>query len=209
MRSCQPEGPSCVPERTSLVNARHLAGFLHQVLDPRPRQPISFRVAGPDVAGRAFRGDQIPELTVVAHSSASSKAAERLRLALIDGAARLQSDAWRLTSPVELLETPANLDGEIATFLTWATRAADGEWAWAAGYLRRGRVTWELLASAAPGTPSVDLVTAVAIDLVSRDLPTPESSLWDLLPVAADLPVPMQLDATLGADPFATELVAA
>lgn len=192
------------------MNARHLAGFLHQVLDPRPRQSTSsFRVEGPDLAGRAFRGDIVPEFTVVAHSSPSSGAAERLRLALIDGAARLQSDSWRLSSPVALIATPAGLEGHFATFLAWATRAGDQEQEWMAGYLRRGRVTWELLASAAVSEPLPDLLASVALDLVNREAPAFDSSLWHLLPVADDLPVPMWLDATLGADPLGAELAVA
>ena len=191
------------------MNARQLTGFLHGLLESRPRQSTSFRVEGPDVAGRAFRDQSLRELTVVAHSSQSSRAAERLRVALIDGAARLQSDSCQLASHVELLPTPVDLAMHSVTFLAWTTRAMQMERSWVAAYLRRGRVTWELLASASTPVSLVDVVAAVSLDLVSRDLSADNSSLWSLLPVGAELPVPMWLDATLGADPLDVEFAVA
>jgi hypothetical protein len=191
------------------MNARHLTGLLHDLLEPRHRQPASFRVEGPELAGRAFRGDGPHDVTTVAHSSPSSRAAERLRLALIEGAARLQDDAGVFTSPVEALPMPAELAACPGTLLTWVTHSPYEERRWVGGYVRRGRVTWEVLASGARDLPLDDFVVQVVNDLISREPEMEHGSLWDLLPLPAELPGPMVHEASLGSDPQVEQMLEA
>ena len=118
------------------MNTRQLTGFLQDLLEPLHHDCSSFRVAGPTLAGRAFRGNHPRELTVVAHSSASSQAAERLRLALIDGAGRLQADAWSVATPVAAVDLPPALIDHPATMLRWVTRTPTRELYWTAAWVR-------------------------------------------------------------------------
>lgn len=186
------------------MNVRHLTGFLHDLLEPRHQRAPSFRVSGPTIAGRAFRGRHPRELTVVAHSSASSQAAERLRLSLIDGAARLQSDAWSLSDPVVAIQLPESLSDHPATMLRWATRNDTQEFHWTAAWVRRGRVTWEVLAMDDRDRNLDGVVGQTSVDLLTREPEVTDRSLWDLIPMATDLPIPMYLDASLGDDPLET-----
>ncbi|HYJ12190.1 MAG TPA: hypothetical protein VEW66_01270 [Thermomicrobiales bacterium] len=185
------------------MNTRQLTGFLYDLLEPRQHDVPSFRVTGPSIAGRAFRGQHPHELTIVAHSSASSQAAERLRLALIDGAARLQVDAWSLATPVVAVDLPASLVGQPATMLRWTTKNRTQQLHWTAAWVRRGRVTWEVLAMDDRDPHLEAVVGQTAVDLMTDEPHSIDRSLWDLLPQARDLPVPMYLDASLCDDPRA------
>jgi hypothetical protein len=191
------------------MNTRHLTGFLHDLLEPRHHHAPSFHVSGPTIAGRAFRGQHPRELTVVAHSSASSREAERLRLSLIDGAGRLQDGPRSLVSPVVAVDLPADLVDQPATMLRWTTRSHLRVDHWTAAWIRRGRVTWEVLAMDEDDPDLEGVVGQVAIDLMLREPQSTELSLWDLLPLAPDLPVPMHLDESLGEDPLANMAEAA
>jgi hypothetical protein len=184
------------------MNRRHLTGFLHDLLEPRHHHAPSFRVSGPAIAGRAFRGRHPRELTVVAHSSPSSQAAERLRLSLIDGAARLQSDTWTLADPVVAVQVPESLIDHPATLLRWSTSSHTLRLHWTAAWVRRGRVTWEVLAMDEDDRNLEGVVGQMAVDLMTREPEATNRSLWDVIPLATDLPVPMYLDASLGDDPL-------
>jgi hypothetical protein len=191
------------------MNARRVTGLLSHLLEPCAPRPQSFRVAGPNIAGRAFRGTDLTALTVMAHASSSSASAERLRMALIDGAARVQSDLGVMSSQVEAMPTPTVFGTHPATVLTWATWTATEHQVWVAGYLRRGRVTWEVLAASVEPTLPQAVVTSVALDVLTREPHSTAGSLWDLLPTAVDLPLVMTLDAVLGEEPVPTSMLVA
>lgn len=185
------------------MDRRYLANRFIPWLIPMKHRPRSFRAAGPRMAGRAFAGTDasLHYLTVMAWNEASSVAAENRRLALLEDAGRTTPGMGVGVSAMRGHALPAGLDQIQGSVISWVTTGAGGSIGWAAGYFRRGRVTWEIVVSGQDVDRLARIVMDLAIDLSRRE---PEiagadraaGSLWDLLPAVSDLGPAMTLEAT-------------
>jgi hypothetical protein len=197
-----------------IMDRRHIATRFIPWLVPVRHRPQSFRAIGPRMAGRAFSGlDATPHyLTVIAWNERSSFAAENRRLALLEDAGRTSPGMGVNVSTVRGHALPADLDHIAGSVISWATTGGNLTANWAAGYFRRGRVTWEIVASGRDIERLVRVVIDPMADLSRREPLVPDAegvagSLWDLLPVASDFGAEMTLEATFE-DPADDETVA-
>ncbi len=182
------------------MERRHLAHRFIPWLIPMKHRPRSFRAAGPRMAGRAFAGTDasLDYLTVIAWNEASSIAAENRRLALLDDAGRTSPGMGIGVFAMRGHTPPPELDGIPGSVISWLTRGPDRASGWAAGFFRRGRVTWEIVVSGRDVDLLVRIVMDLATNLARREpaIPADGGTLWDLLPVASDLDPPVTLETT-------------
>jgi hypothetical protein len=160
-------------------------------------------IPGPvDWVGRVFvqttTDAVVDSLSVTVWQYPSQEAASAARSLLVEQ--ETAADGADDVSIVEFEEFPlSSLPGSL---LSWTEVVGDGavEMLFAAGYFQQGVFVWALVAEGDDRDAMFSLITEVGHDLLSRGVPaTPEvehpfvGGLWDLLPMAQDLPGAFEL----------------
>jgi hypothetical protein len=153
-----------------------------------------------DVAGRAFAAGApstlpLGYLTVIARAYESDEAAASASHGLLaDAGDPYGTPGISVVGRCEeaLPAGFAPLDGGLVTWRTIAGPAAVRT-GWATGVFRRGHLVWDITVSGADPAALADVVLDLGRELTHRR--QTEWGLWDLVPEATDLPVPMTIDA--------------
>lgn len=166
-----------------------------------------------DVAGRAFVAGApstmpLGYLTVIARAYEDTEAAASATRALLADAGDPYGKAGisivarcEEALPFDL----APLDGGLVTWRTIAGPAAVRT-GWATGVFRRGNLVWDITVSGVDPAVLAPVVLDLGRELASRR--QTEWGLWDLVPEADALPVPMQVDAVFTRQSFPDDIPA-
>jgi hypothetical protein len=181
------------------MNHRRLVSLISNLFVPHPAPAPVLSALHLDAAGRAFVGDSYAQqLTVVVHAYASDTAALIAARFLLDDAGVIDGAGSLYAFDRQEHALPAAFAPVGGGLVSWRTvhGRATSETSWVSGVFYRNSLVWEISVNGNGTTDLGNIVIDMAKRLIDRGSGQRQGSDLDaLLPVEADLPASMHLDA--------------